>query len=88
MNYLDAISRFSDYRPRVIIRVAVGSSAPLDPGPQHLGNFSDAFRMMLKTVRVVELDTPNEIVSEYKKATERDGSTILVEFPSLYEMQS
>ncbi len=86
VNHLDKISLYSAYRPRVIIRTAVGSSVPLDPGWQHLGNFSDAFRMMLKTVRVVELDTPNEIVSEYKKAMERVGSTILVEFPALYEM--
>ena len=85
VNHLDAIPRFSAYRPKVIIRTAVCSPSPLDPGPQHLGNFSDAFRLMLKTVRVVELRTAEEIVSAYMAAVDREESTLLTEFPELYE---
>src|SRR6185295_1899835 len=36
-------------RPRVIIRTAVATEEPLNPGPQHLGNFCDAFDDMLET---------------------------------------
>ncbi len=34
--HLDALSLYSDYRPRVIIRTAIPTLIPLDPGPQHI----------------------------------------------------
>ena len=67
---------------KVIIRVAVGSEYPVDPQCQHKGNFSDAFRSMLKSIELIELIEPEDIVPAYEKALNRtDGkSTILVEF--------
>jgi pyruvate/2-oxoglutarate/acetoin dehydrogenase E1 component len=85
VNHLDAIPRYSAYRPKVIVRTAVCSPSPLDPGPQHLGNHSTAFRMMLRTVRVIELKAADEIVRTYAWAMQYDGSTILVEFPEKYD---
>jgi len=69
-------------RPKVIIRVAVGSEHPVDPQCQHKGNFSDAFRLMLKNTEVIELVEPEDILPAYEKALNRtDGvNTILVEF--------
>src|SRR5712691_1403346 len=54
--HLDKLPIYSrgGYRPKVIIRTAVATEHPLDPGPQHLGDFSEAVRMMLATVRVYE----------------------------------
>ena len=68
--------------PKVIIRVAVGSERPVDPQGQHKGNFADAFRLMCKTIDIIELHEPEDIVPSYKLALNRtDGkSTILVEF--------
>jgi hypothetical protein len=65
----------------VIIRVAVGVRYPVDPQEQHVGDFSDAFSSMLKTVNVIKLKKAEDIFSSYKYAYERnDGiSTILVE---------
>jgi len=84
VNHLDKLSLMSDGRcnPKVIIRVAVGSERPVDPQEQHKGNFSDAFRLMCKTIDIVELFEPEDIVPAYEKALNRtDGrSTILVEF--------
>lgn len=84
VNHLDKFSSMSDgvCKPKVIIRVAVGSERPVDPQDQHKGNFSEAFRKMLKTVEVVELFEPEDIIPQYYKAlTRTDGiSTILVEF--------
>jgi pyruvate/2-oxoglutarate/acetoin dehydrogenase E1 component len=81
VNHLDKLARYSGggYRPRVIVRVGIGASEPLDPGPQHLGDFTDAFRMLLKSTRVVRLEEPSEIVGEYESAMKREGSTVLVE---------
>ncbi len=84
VNHLDKLPIYSrgGYRPKVIIRVGVPTPKPLHPGAQHLGNYSDPFRQMLKTVRVVELERAEDIFPEYRDAYERtDGrSTILVEF--------
>lgn len=83
VNHLDKLSIMSDgaYKPKVIIRVAVGVREPIDPQEQHVGDFSDGFAAMLKTVNVVKLTVVEEIFPAYKYAYERtDGvSTILVE---------
>ena len=68
----------------VMISAAVPTPEPLDPGPQHLGNFSEAFRQMCKTVRIVDLTDAGMIVPAYKEAAARAGATILVEFTELY----
>jgi pyruvate/2-oxoglutarate/acetoin dehydrogenase E1 component len=84
VNHLDKFSLMSDGRctPKAIIRVAVGSERPVDPQDQHKGNFSDAFRSMCKTIQVIELHEPKDIVPSYEYALNRtDGkSTIIVEF--------
>jgi pyruvate/2-oxoglutarate/acetoin dehydrogenase E1 component len=84
VNHLDKFKTMSNgkLQPKVIIRVAVGSERPVDPQCQHKGNFSDAFRSMLKNTEVIELIEPEDIVPAYEKALNRiDGmSTILVEF--------
>jgi len=83
VNHLDKISIMTDeaYRPKVIIRVASGVKGVIDPQEQHVGDFSEAFRTMLKTVEIVNLKTADQIFPAYKNAYERnDGrSTILVE---------
>jgi pyruvate/2-oxoglutarate/acetoin dehydrogenase E1 component len=84
--HLDKIARFSNggYRPRVLIRTAVPTPIPLDPGAQHHGNHGAAFSLMLTTVRIVALHRADEIVTRYQEALDRDGSTILVEHTGLY----
>lgn len=86
VNHLDKLPIYAGVTPRVIIRVASATPVPLDPGPQHLGDFSVAFRMMLKTVKIIQLDASWKILPAYKEAVTRDGSTILVEYPELYEL--
>lgn len=85
VNHLDKMSSLSRGRcePKVIIRVAVGSETPVDPQDQHKGNFSEAFRLMCKTIDIIECPTPESILPAYRHAYERtDGrSTIVVEFP-------
>jgi len=84
VNHLDKFKTMSNgkLQPKVIIRVAVGSEKPVDPQCQHKGNFSDAFRSMLKNTEVIELIEPEDIVPAYEKALNRkdEVNTILVEF--------
>lgn len=82
--HLDKLPLMCSAQPRVIIRTAVATDDPLDPGPQHVGDFTDAFRSMLLSVAVVRLTTAALIVPCYEQALRRDGSTILVEFSRLY----
>lgn len=82
--HLDKLPVYSGWRPRVIIRTAIATPVPLDPGPQHLGDFTDALRLMLTTVEVVRLDAADRIVPEYGKAMRREGSTLLIERTELY----
>jgi pyruvate/2-oxoglutarate/acetoin dehydrogenase E1 component len=84
VNHLDKFITMSNgkCRPKVIIRVAVGSEHPVDPQCQHKGNFTKSFCGMLKNTEIIELIEPDQIMPSYKKALEReDGiNTILVEF--------
>lgn len=86
--HLDKLPIYSNggYKPKVIIRTAVATKTPIDPQAQHLGNFTDPFRQMLKTVEVIELLGAHQIFDSYKRAYERtDGrSTLIVEHTSRY----
>lgn len=88
VNHLDKLLIYSHggYRPKVIIRTAVPSRVPLDPQSQHLGNYSDPFRQMLKSVEVIECERANQIFEAYKRAYERDDgrSTLIVEHTQRY----
>jgi len=85
VNHLDRLPLYSEYRPKVIIRTAVPSTVPFNPGPQHDDNFSMAFETMLRTVQIVRLHEAEEIVPAYKLALERLGSTLLVEYTDQYK---
>lgn len=84
VNHLDKLSLYSDYRPKILIRVAVPTNQPLDPGHQHMGDFTTAFRHMLETVTVRLLDDPEQVVLAYQRALDREGSTLLVEYSEKY----
>lgn len=81
VNHLDKIPLMSGYRPKVIIRTTVGQKTPLDAGLQHTQNHTEALRLMLKTVRVDEVKTPEEVISAYQRAVTSELSTLIVENP-------
>lgn len=85
VQHLDKIPLYSNYRPKVLIRTAIATPYPLDPGSQHLGDYTDPLIAMLKTVRVRRLETPEDVMVSYKEALEFNGSTLLVEYTRLYE---
>jgi pyruvate/2-oxoglutarate/acetoin dehydrogenase E1 component len=85
VNHLDRLPLYSGYRPKVIIRTAVPSVYPFNPGPQHDDDFSRPFRDMLRTVRVIELHRADMIRPAYREAAESDKSTILVEYTDEYK---
>lgn len=88
VNHLDKFPLMSNngYRPKVIIRTGIGSVRPLHPQHQHVGDFTEAFRLMCQNIEVIRLDEPQDIFPAYQKALEReDGkSTIVVEYGDYY----
>jgi len=88
VNHLDKFPLMSNngYRPKVIVRTGIGSVRPLHPQHQHVGDFTDAFRLMCPNIEVIRLEEPQDIFPAYQKALEReDGkSTIVVEYGDYY----
>jgi pyruvate/2-oxoglutarate/acetoin dehydrogenase E1 component len=88
IGHLDKISAMSQggYQPKVIVRTGIGSERPLHPQHQHVGDYTDAIRLMLTTIEVIRLDEPEQIFPAYEKAlTRTDGkSTIVVEWGDYY----
>lgn len=88
VNHLDKLKELTqiDNPGKVIIRTGIGSVNPLHPGPQHTGDFTEAFQLMCPHINVVRLDTSDMIFPEYKKAYDRtDGvSSLLVEWSDKY----
>ena len=79
--HLDKLPVYSAYRPKVIIRTAVGNKAPLDAGPQHTGDYFEALLMMLDTVspRRTGCFGSEDPLKVYQDAWARSGSTLVVE---------
>lgn len=88
LNHLDKLGELfkTERPPKVIIRTAIGSVNPLNPGPQHIGDFTSGFRQLAQKINIVRLDGKEMIFDEYMRAVEReDGvSTILVEWSDKY----
>lgn len=88
VNHLDKLKDLTqtDNPGKVIIRTGIGSESPLHPGPQHTGDFTEAFKIMCPNLNVVRLDSTQMIFNEYQKAYERtDGvSSLLIEWSDKY----
>ena len=88
VNHLDKLPAMScgGFRPKVIIRTGIGAERPLHPQYQHVGDFTEAFRILCKRIEVVRLDEPADIFPAYEKAFLRtDGkSTLIVEYGDYY----
>jgi pyruvate/2-oxoglutarate/acetoin dehydrogenase E1 component len=83
VNHLDKLPQ-GFYAP-MIIRVAVGHTAPMDPGPQHRQNHTEAFRKMLESVMVVECLNPDAVFYQYQTAYECRRPVVMVEYMRLYD---
>lgn len=85
VNHLDKYPILIDHSPfcypykKAIIRTGIGSVLPLDPQYQHKGDFTEAIQAMCKTVKVVRLEKPEDILPAYVQAYQAEYSTILVE---------
>lgn len=84
VNHLDKMPLTSSYRPKVIIRTSIGASHPFSSGAQQSQDHTAAFRLMLKTVEIIELNSRFDVVKGYRRALEMEGSCLIVERQDLY----
>ena len=84
VNHLDKIPLVSGYRPKVIIRTTVGASFPFSSGVQQSQDHTAAFRLMLDTVEIIELDSRFDVFKGYRHALAAKHSIIVVERQDLY----
>ena len=88
VNHLDKIRTMSrnQIKLKVIIRTSVAAKEPLDGGPQHTQDYTEAFKLMLTEVNVVLLNSKKQIFPSFKKALERKDakSTLLIEHGDYY----
>lgn len=86
VNHVDKITMMSDYKPRIIIRTGIGSERPLHPQHQHVGDYTDAYKLMCPNINIVRLEEPGQIYDAYCDAyLKKDGkATILVEYGDYY----
>jgi len=88
VNHLDKLREITQNKNpgKVIIRTGIGSVSPLHPGPQHTGDYTEAFKLMCPNLNIVRLDKDSMIFDEYQKAYERsDGiSSLLIEWSDKY----
>jgi len=87
INHLDRLPLYSyeGYNPKVIIRTAIPSTIPFNPGPQHDDDFTEAFSLMTRRIKVVRLGNVEQIIPAYKAALDENGSTLLVEYTDCYK---
>lgn len=83
VNHLDKLPLMG-WKPKVIIRTAVGRTEPLDPGPQHCQNYTFPMRQMLKTMEVLEILSAEHVMETYRLALYSERSCIVVEHMRKY----
>lgn len=84
INHLDKFPMLGEFRPKVIIRTAVGTNRPLDPGPQHTQDYTGAFAAMLRTMDVYQVHSAFQVRETYKHVMQAPESCIVVERMEYY----
>ncbi|KKN31727.1 hypothetical protein LCGC14_0821120 [marine sediment metagenome] len=87
VNSLDKLEDFThgQYHAKVIIRVGIGSKSPMYPGVQHCGDYTEAFRSLVK-MPVASLLHTGDIMDTYERAYYSDYSSLIVEDMGMYDL--
>jgi pyruvate/2-oxoglutarate/acetoin dehydrogenase E1 component len=88
VNHVDKIELMSNgqWKPNIIIRVAKGSEIPLNPGPQHRGNYFNEFQSITQTIKFFDCLTVDDIENAYNHAINEGGITLINEYPEKYNI--
>ena len=69
VNHADKINFLTNnqFNSKIIIRTIVGSTQPLNGGPQHTQDHTEAFRLLLDHINVVKLEKKEQIIPKLSK---------------------
>ncbi len=88
VNHLDKMKHISnnEYKPKLIIRTSIGSERPLHPQYQHVGDFTEAFKMIFEDIDIIKLEEAKDVFPSYQYAFTRidKRSTLIVEYGDYY----
>ena len=86
VNHLDKMYELSQgqFDPKVIIRTTVGTKRPINPGPQHYQDHTEAFEHMLTNVDVIRVNHASRLVPAYQRALSSNHSSLIVESDKLF----
>jgi len=85
INHLDKFEIMSNgqFIIKIIIRAIIGSNKPIDPGPQHIQDFSEIFKKIF-SFPIFEPKTPEEVLKAYEFAKSAKTSVMIIERKELY----
>lgn len=88
INHLDKFEELSDgvFVPKVLIRAIVGSMKPINPGPQHMQDFSNFFKEVFH-FPVYDPQTPLEVIANYETARSIKKSAMFIERRDMYDLK-
>lgn len=88
-NIVDKMSEMYSKYPKIIIRSAVGPDAPVHPGHQHIGDYTEAFQKMFKNLEVIKLENPEDIFPAYQMAVDpaNPKSYLIIEVGNYYNQK-
>ena len=88
VNHLSKIEKMSlgQFNPSVIIRALVGSKNPLNPGIQHIQDFSKLFKDIVG-FPVYEPKTSCEVEEAYNLAKDSKRPVMIIEWKDLYDKE-
>ena len=86
VNHIDKMKEMSRGMlvPKVIVRVAVGATKPIDGGSQHTQDFTESIKHMLTDTELIELHEPEDVFDAFVYSYNRNGSTVIVEWGDYY----
>ena len=85
VNHVDKLDKLSheEFKTPMIIRAVVGSRIPLEPGLQHMQNYTEAFQKMV-SFPILAPKTADEVIKAYSIAREFKRPVMIVEERDLY----
>lgn len=88
VNHIDKIETMSkgQFKLPMIIRAVVGSTKPLDPGPQHKQNLTGLFKEILN-FPIYEVTNVKEIRKAYEEAGKFEKPVMIIEHKNLYDVE-
>ena len=67
VNHADKINHLTNnqFRSKIIIRTLVGAKYPLDAGPQHTQDHTDAFKKLLVNTKILRIKKKSDILKKF-----------------------